>query len=258
MLVLRLVWGKPLADLSTKLRPNSIPLCPAPNKAGHGRRQLGLPLQRSYQYPKSPQYPNNKLRMNAFTNFISSQIHPAPPYCYPPKHKKKHKHIWILILFSSPILRSPHGDLPGLELPRQHYLGFQPGLPLNQHLPILLNERITKKYQNKGKSTNWSKCPQPEQFTVDLGAHPPYHQPPEGFKVTTLFPDFEIDSYSLILRCPTATWVSSPGRTPGRTGTPAWRAAPPSTSPPSPPTWTSSTPTATSRKWISFYSRGEN
>ena len=61
-----------------------------------------------------------------------------------------------------------------------------------------------------------------------------------------------------ILRCPTATWVSSPGRTPGRTGTPAWRAAPPSTSPPSPPTWTSSTPTATSRKWISFYSRGEN
>ena len=25
-----------------------------------------------------------------------------------------------------------------------------------------------------------------EQYSVDLGAHPPYHQPPEGFKVGTL------------------------------------------------------------------------
>ena len=33
---------------------------------------------------------------------------------------------------------------------------------------------------------------------MDLGAHPPYHQPPEGFKVTTFFPDFEIDSYSQV------------------------------------------------------------
>ena len=106
MLVQGLGWGKPLADLSTKLRPNSIPLCRAPNKARHGRRQLGLPLQRSYQYPKSPQYPNNKLRMNAFTNFISSQIHPAPPYCYPPKHKKKYKHM------NSDSFQLPHTAVP--------------------------------------------------------------------------------------------------------------------------------------------------
>ena len=98
------VWGKPLADLSAKLRPNSIPLCPAPNKAGHGRRQLGLPLQRSYQYPKSPQYPNNKLRMNAFTNFISSRIHPYPPSS--PKHKKNYKHM------NSDSFQLPHTAVP--------------------------------------------------------------------------------------------------------------------------------------------------
>ena len=51
-----------------------------------------------------------------------------------------------------------------------------------------------------------------------------------------------------IRRCQTATWVWFLVQTLVPTGTQAWQAALPSTSP-SPPTWTSSTPTATSRKF---------
>ena len=111
---------------------------------------------------------------------------------------------------------------------------------------------------------------QAEQFTVDLGAHPPYHQPPEGFKVWNIGFDIWLSIWWLLahflvllniqcFRCQTVTLVLSLGRTLDQTGTPAWRAAPPSTSPPSPPTWTSSTPTAISRKsTLKIFLGGQN